>query len=255
MFSFSVNFSFLNFLNFFLFLILFMELRLESNLLEIDPRRISNKIIEEKIQPQHGTTTLAFVFKEGLVVAVDSRATSGSYIASQTVNKVIEINRYLLGTMAGGAADCFYWEKLTGLYAKKYLLENNRRISAAAASMFLSNCVYGYKGRGLSMSTMICGYDENGPSIYNVTDSGSRVQSQMFSVGSGSTVALGVLSSKYSFDMSKEEALNLGKEAIFHAGHRDAYSGGSVNLYFMDENGWVKLGNYNFEEIRESKGF
>lgn len=30
-------------------------------------------------------------------------------IASGTVKKVIEINKYLLGTMAGGAADCQYW--------------------------------------------------------------------------------------------------------------------------------------------------
>ena len=31
--------------------------------------------------------------------------------ASQTVKKVIEINPYLLGTMAGGAADCSFWER------------------------------------------------------------------------------------------------------------------------------------------------
>ena len=34
------------------------------------------------------------------------------YAASQTVKKVIEINPYLLGTMAGGAADCSFWERL-----------------------------------------------------------------------------------------------------------------------------------------------
>ena len=34
------------------------------------------------------------------------------YLASQTVKKVIEINPYLLGTMAGGAADCSYWERV-----------------------------------------------------------------------------------------------------------------------------------------------
>ena len=34
--------------------------------------------------------------------------------ASQTVKKVIEINPYLLGTMAGGAADCQYWERNLG---------------------------------------------------------------------------------------------------------------------------------------------
>ncbi len=34
------------------------------------------------------------------------------FSASQTVKKVIEINPYLLGTMAGGAADCSYWERV-----------------------------------------------------------------------------------------------------------------------------------------------
>jgi hypothetical protein len=34
--------------------------------------------------------------------------------ASQTVKKVIEINPYLLGTMAGGAADCQFWERDLG---------------------------------------------------------------------------------------------------------------------------------------------
>lgn len=231
-----------------------MMLSLENNTLEIDTRRVSAKFIDNVIQPVHGTTTLAFIFKEGMVIAVDSRATSGSYIASQTVNKVIEINKYLVGTMAGGAADCYYWEKLTGLYAKRYELENGTRISAAVASMYLSNCVYKYKGYGLSMSTMICGYDKNGPQIYNVTDKGAHVKNHIFSVGSGSTIALGVLSARYKFDMTKDEALALGKDAIFYAGHRDAYSGGSVNLYFMDHNGWEKIGNFDFEAIRDEKG-
>lgn len=32
--------------------------------------------------------------------------------ATIRVNKVIEINPYLLGTMSGCAADCQYWERL-----------------------------------------------------------------------------------------------------------------------------------------------
>ena len=56
------------------------------------------------IKLAHGTTTLAFRFQGGIIVCTDSRATQGSWIASQTVKKVIEINNCLLGTMAGGAA-------------------------------------------------------------------------------------------------------------------------------------------------------
>jgi 20S proteasome subunit beta 5 len=59
----------------------------------------------------HGTTTLGFLFQSGVLLAVDSRASMGSYIGSGSVKKVIEISRYLLGTMAGGAADCSFWER------------------------------------------------------------------------------------------------------------------------------------------------
>ena len=32
------------------------------------------------VKPNHGTTTLGFVFKQGVIVACDSRASQGSYI-------------------------------------------------------------------------------------------------------------------------------------------------------------------------------
>ena len=61
---------------------------------------------------------------------------------------------------------------------------------------------------------------------------GTRLTHYIFSVGSGSTYAYGVLDSKYKYDMSVEEARELGKRAIYHATHRDAYSGGVVNCEF-----------------------
>ena len=42
--------------------------------------------------------------------------------ASQTVRKIIEINPYMLGTMAGGAADCQFWHRNLGVKVKYHLL-------------------------------------------------------------------------------------------------------------------------------------
>ena len=67
------------------------------------------------------------------------------------MKKVIEINPYLLGTMAGGAADCQYWETYLGMHCRLHELRNRERISVSAASKYLSNLVYSYKGMGLSM--------------------------------------------------------------------------------------------------------
>ena len=41
----------------------------------------------------HGTTTLSFKFKGGIIAAVDSRATLGNFVGSKTVQKVLPINR------------------------------------------------------------------------------------------------------------------------------------------------------------------
>jgi 20S proteasome subunit beta 5 len=148
-----------------------------------------------------------------------------SYIASGTVKKVIEINPYLLGTMAGGAADCQYWETYLGIQCRLHELRNKERISVAAASKYLSNLVYSYKGMGLSMGTMICGWDKTGPAIFYVDSDGSRLKGDVFSVGSGSTFAYGVLDQGYSWELSDNEAKELAVRSIYAATHRDAYSG------------------------------
>merc|ERR1712178_590116 len=135
-----------------------------------------------KIKFNHGTTCLAFKFQGGVVVCTDSRATAGGYIASQSVKKVIEINRFLLGTMAGGAADCQFWERVLAKECRLYELRNKKRISTRAASKLLANMVYQYKGRGLSMGTMVCGWDQaGGPALYYVDDGGQRLAGNLFS--------------------------------------------------------------------------
>ncbi|XP_044839742.1 proteasome subunit beta type-8-like [Mauremys mutica] len=194
-----------------------------------------------RIQLAHGTTTLAFKFQHGVVVAVDSRASAGSYIASLEANKVIEINPYLLGTMSGSAADCQYWERLLAKHCRLYQLRNKERISVSAASKLLSNMLCEYRGMGLSMGSMICGWDKKGPGLYYVDDNGTRLSGPMFSTGCGNSYAYGVMDSGYRPDLSVEEAYDLGRRAIAQATHRDAYSGGVVNMYHMKEDGWIKV--------------
>lgn len=186
-----------------------------------------------------GTTTASFVYKNGIVVCADSRATGGQYIGSQSVRKIIEINRFLLGTMAGGAADCVYWERLLSERCRLYELRNREPISVAAASKLLVNMLYNYKGMGLSLGVMICGWDrKRGAQIYMVDNDGRRLPGQMFSVGSGSVFAYGVLDKGYKFDMTDEEAYDLGRRAIYHATHRDSYSGGVIRVYAIHKDGW-----------------
>lgn len=67
------------------------------------------------------------------------------------MKKIVEINDYLLGTLAGGAADCVYWDRVLARQCRMYELRNRERISIAAASKLLSNMIYNFKGMGLSI--------------------------------------------------------------------------------------------------------
>ncbi|CAL1265654.1 unnamed protein product [Larinioides sclopetarius] len=195
-----------------------------------------------KIEFRKGTTTLAFKYKGGVIVAVDSRATGGSFINSNQVEKIIAINDYLLGTMAGGAADCMYWERILSERCRIYELRNRERISVAAASKLLANIMFNYKGMGLSLNKILL--FPQGPALYYVDSDGNRFPGDVFSVGSGATYAYGVLDGGYKYDLEDEEAYELGRRAIYHATHRDAYSGGLIRgmyLYFLVQDSFAIL--------------
>jgi len=197
----------------------------------------------------HGTTTLGFKYQGGVVLSVDSRATGGMYIGSGSVKKIIEINKFLLGTMAGGAADCTYWERVLSKQCRLYELRNRERISVAAASKLLSNMAYNYKGMGLSMGVMVAGYDKRGPGLYYVDSDGERTSGNLYSVGSGSIFAYGVLDAGYRYDLTDEEAYDLGRRSIYHATHRDAASGGIIRVYHMKPTGFEVISEQDCKEL------
>jgi len=104
---------------------------------------------------------------------------------------------------------------------------------------------------------MISGFDGDTPALYFVDNDGTRLKGQVYSVGSGSPYAYGVMDTEYRYDLTLEEAIQLGRKSIYHAGHRDAMSGGEINLYHVHQNGWTKIiekenvNNVHFEQEAE----
>ncbi|KAK2111540.1 Proteasome subunit beta type-5 [Saguinus oedipus] len=137
--------------------------------------------------------------------------------------KVIEINPYLLGTMAGGAADCSFWKRLLSWQCPIYELPHKERISVEAASKLLANMVLSVERHGASMGSMICGWDKRGPGLYHVDSEGNQISGATFSAGSGSVYAYGVMNQGYYYDLEVEQAYHLTRRAIYQATYRDAY--------------------------------
>uniref|UniRef100_A0A8C2VM29 Proteasome subunit beta 11 n=1 Tax=Chinchilla lanigera TaxID=34839 RepID=A0A8C2VM29_CHILA len=139
----------------------------------------------------HGTTTLAFRFRHGVIRELRLRA-----------------------------------------------LREGQLPSVASAAKLLSTMLSGYRGLDLCVATTLCGWDRSGPALFYVYSDGTRLPGDVFSVGSGSPYAYGVLDRGYRYDMSTQEAYALARRAVAHATRRDAYSGGSVDLFHVRESGW-----------------
>jgi len=96
----------------------------------------------------------------------------------------------------------------------------------------------------LSMGTMIAGTEKkekSGAALYFVDDTGTRLKGTIFSIGSGSTYAYGVLDNHYKYDLTLDEAVQLGIRAIASATYRDSASGGVVRVYHVHRDGWTKI--------------
>lgn len=58
--------------------------------------------VVEYVKPNHGTTTLGFIFQGGVIIAVDSRASQGSYICERPPGRC-STTRHRAGAVAGEA--------------------------------------------------------------------------------------------------------------------------------------------------------
>lgn len=163
----------------------------------------------------------------------------GGYVSSGNVKKVIPITNKILATIAGGAADCEFWEHNLSRQVLTYQFDYGVELGASAASRLLTSTLHQYKGYDLSVGTMISGFDSDGKGrMFYVDNGGNRLPGYMFSVGSGSTFAYSILENEYRWDLSVEAAIELGLKAVMHATHRDAMSGGMQNVYLITAEKW-----------------
>lgn len=203
----------------------------------------------------HGTTTLGFIFQGGVIAAADTRASAGGLVACPFVHKITPIHSHLVVTSSGSGADCMLWERILIREIRLYQLRHRHRLSIRATAKLLSFMLHPFKGTNVCVALTLCGWDQegatspnSGPKVIYVCSDGARLQGEVFSVGSGSPYAYGVLDGGLRWSLSKEEAISLAREAVFRATHRDAYSGNNVDLFHITSQGWIQRKREDLKE-------
>ncbi|XP_062993283.1 proteasome subunit beta type-11 [Elgaria multicarinata webbii] len=202
----------------------------------------------------HGTTTLAFCCSHGVVVAADTRSSCKGLVCDPSSRKVITLHPHLLATTSGTSADCSAWLRLLRSSLRLRQLHAGRQLSVAGAAKLLAFLLRGCHNKDLCVATLLCGWDHKGPGLHYVYSDGTCLSGDVFSVGSGSPYAYGVMDGGYRYDLPRAEAFMLARQAVAHATHRDAYSGGNVDLYHVRPSGWVCVSREDLSEVFRGLG-
>lgn len=189
-------------------------------------------MIESNKQAKTGTTTVAIVCKEGIVLAADMRVTAG-YIAHKSFKKIIQINDRVAITTAGTVSDVQLLSRLMRAEIKLKDIQSGRRTTIVESANLLSGMVYN-NFRKMSMipgitGFLLAGIDEQGFHAMEIGVDGSILPIEKYnSDGSGSVFALGVLETLYKEGLTVEQGVQLAAKAINAAMQRDTASGDGI---------------------------
>jgi proteasome beta subunit len=194
-------------------------------------------------QLKTGTTTIGIVYKDGVILASEHRATMGNIIAHKEVQKVFKIDDNLGLTTAGLVGDAQLLARYIKAEVELYRLKRQAPMSVKAASTLLSNILHrgggaaGYYYVGLIMG----GFDKEGGHVYGIDAAGGSIRDNYVSVGSGSLFAYGVLEDNYKKGMSGDDAVDIAIRALNVAMKRDSASGDGMAIIMIAKDGFKEL--------------
>jgi len=183
-----------------------------------------------------GTTIVAVVYKDGVVLGADTRATSGSEVAEKNCEKIHYLAPNLMCCGAGTAADT---EMITQLIASQLELLRMNTHSASrvvTACTLLKRRLYRYQGY-ISAALILGGCDLNGPAVYQIHPHGSTAKLNYTTMGSGSLAAMAVMESSWKEDMTEAEAVQLVQRSIGAGIFNDLGSGSNCDVCVLRMDG------------------
>ena len=189
-----------------------------------------------------GTTTIGLVYKDGILLAADRRATAGNMIVDKKIKKAVLVNDRMALTTAGSVSELQYLLKLFKAEVRLKEIHTNRYILMKEAANLLAQMVYSSIRRPTMMPSIVhflfAGKDNHGFSLYDIYPDGSLTEIDNFvASGSGSVFALGTLETLWKPEMSEQDAKNLAIKAIDTALQRDSASGNGIVIVRINKDG------------------
>ena len=196
-----------------------------------------------------GTTTISVLCDGGVVLASESRATMGNFIASSTARKIYQVDDLIGLTTAGSVGDAQSLVRMVQVEARLYRMQRGEGMTVKAITSMLANIFSSRRYYPFMVQLIMGGMDRYGPRIYSLDALGGQIEERkVVSTGSGSPIAYGVLESQYTPGISLEDGTVLAARAIHNAMKRDSASGDKIELVRITDK-YEEVGEPEFSEI------
>ena len=196
-----------------------------------------------------GTTTVGVLCDGGVVLASESRATMGSFIASSSAKKIYQVDDLVGLTTAGAVGDAQSLVRMVQVEARLYKMQRGEGMTVKAVTSMLANILSSRRYYPFMVQLVMGGVDRYGPRIYSLDALGGQIEErEVVATGSGSPIAYGVLEAMYKPGISIENGTVLAARAIHNAMKRDSASGDKIELVRITDK-YQEVGEPEFSEI------
>ena len=190
-----------------------------------------------------GTTTVGVACTDGVILASDTRAVMGTFVAHKRAKKVYRIDDHLAMTVAGLVADAQWTVEVLKVNASLYRLNMGRPMPVRSAARLVSNLFFSARMAPLIAQVLVGGVDDAGSHVFSLDPLGSLTEERCVATGSGSPIAYGVLEDQYKDGAAVGDLLPVVVRAVDSAMKRDSASGDSFDVAVIDKGGFRELGD------------
>merc|ERR1712062_1302 len=182
-----------------------------------------------------GTTICGAVFKGGVIVGADTRATGGDIVANKNCQKIHPLAPNMVCCGAGTAADCDKVTEMISSQLELLRLNSDRQQRVKTANRLFQQMLFRYQGH-IGAYLILAGVDFEGSHLYTIHAHGSSSKVPYSAMGSGSLAAISILEEGWHADMEEEAAKKLVRDAIVAGIINDMGSGSTVDIAVLKPN-------------------
>jgi len=199
-----------------------------------------------------GTTIVGCLFKDGIVLGADTRATAGEIVADKNCEKIHYISESIRCCGAGTAADTEFVTALISSNIELHALSTGRKPRVVTAMTMLKQRLFQHQGH-IGAALVLGGVDATGAHLFTIHPHGSTDKLPYVTMGSGSLAAMAVFESGWRPNLEREEALQLVVAAISAGIFNDLGSGSNVDACVITATQTDMLRNYVMPNVRVEK--